>query len=100
MAKVVETKYYELLRAPLITEKTMELVETANRYTFKVPKTANKVEIKKAVEAVFNVEVIKVNTINVLRKAKKVGKYAGLKAGYKKAIVQLKDGQKIPAFAV
>jgi large subunit ribosomal protein L23 len=100
MAKTVDVKYYELLREPIITEMSMKLVETANRYTFKVPKTANKVEIKKAVEAVFDVEVIKVNTITVLRKSKKVGKYEGFKAGYKKAIVQLKEGQKIPAFAV
>ncbi len=100
MAKKVETKYYELLRAPIITEHSMKLVESANRYTFKVPKTANKIEIKKAVEAVFEVDVIKVHTINVLPKAKKVGKYEGLKPGYKKAIVQLKEGQKIAAFAV
>ncbi len=100
MAKIAETKYYELLRAPIITENSMKLVESANRYTFKVPKTANKVEIKKAVEAIFSVNVIKVNTINVLPKYKKVGKYEGLKSGYKKAIVQLKEGQKIPAFAV
>ncbi|CDR31440.1 50S ribosomal protein L23 [Acholeplasma oculi] len=100
MAKVVDAKYYDLLRTPIITENSMQLVESANRYTFKVPKTANKVEIKKAVEAVFGVEVIKVNTITVLPKYKKVGKYAGLKPGYKKAIVQLKEGQKIPAFAV
>ena len=100
MAKQVEIKYYELLQAPIITENSMKLVETANRYTFKVPKTANKVEIKKAVEAVFGVKVLNVHTINVLPKAKKVGKYAGFKSGYKKAIVQLAEGQTIPAFAV
>ena len=100
MAKQVEIKYYELLQAPIITENSMKLVETANRYTFKVPKTANKVEIKKAVEAVFGVNVLNVHTINVLPKAKKVGKYAGFKSGYKKAIVQLSEGQTIPAFAV
>ncbi|MBG0762852.1 50S ribosomal protein L23 [Acholeplasma laidlawii] len=100
MAKVVEAKYYDLLRAPIITEQSMKLVEESNRYTFKVPKTANKVEIKKAVEAVFEVKVLKVNTITVLPKRKKVGKYEGLKPGYKKAIVQLVEGQKIAAFAV
>lgn len=100
MAKQVEIKYYELLQAPIITENSMKLVETANRFTFKVPKTANKVEIKKAVEAVFGVNVLNVHTINVLPKAKKVGKYEGFKSGYKKAIVQLAEGQTIPAFAV
>lgn len=99
MAKV-ETKYYELIEAPIITEQTMRLVESLNRYTFKVSKTANKVEIKKAIEAIFNVKVVSVNTMNILPKRKKVGKYEGLTAGYKKAIVQLPEGQKIDAFTV
>ena len=90
MAKVVEAKYYDLLRAPIITEQSMKLVEDNNRYTFTVPNNANQVEIKKAVEAVFQVKVLTVNTITVLPKRKKVGKYEGLKPGYKKAIVQLK----------
>ena len=100
MAKKPTSKHYDLLRSPIITERSMKLVEANNRYTFLVPKNVNKVEIKEAVELVFDVEVIKVNTINVLPKAKTVGKYSGFKPGYKKAIVQLKEGQKIPAFAV
>ena len=96
----VQAKYYDLLREPIITERSMELVEKFNRFTFKVPKTANKVEIKKAVEAIFKVDVVKVYTMNVSRKAKKVGRYEGFKPTYKKAIVELKEGQKIPAFAV
>jgi large subunit ribosomal protein L23 len=78
----------------------MKLVEEANRYTFKVAKTANKVEIKKAVEAIFDVTVLNVHTITVSPKAKRVGRYEGFKSGYKKAIVQLKEGDKIAAFAI
>lgn len=96
----VETKYYEMIKSPIITEQTMKLAEQSNKYTFKVSKDANKVEIKKAVEAIFSVKVVSVNTVTVLPKAKKMGKYEGLKAGYKKAIVGLADGQKIEAFTV
>lgn len=94
------TKYYDIIKAPIITEQSMKLVEQQNRYTFKVDTKANKVEIKKAVEAIFNVKVLSVNTVNVLPKAKKVGRYEGFKSGYKKAIVQLEKGQKIAQFAV
>ncbi len=100
MAKKPTSKHYDLLRLPIITERSMKLVEEHNRYTFQVPKNVNKIEIKEAVELIFEVDVVKVNTINVLPKAKKVGKHAGFKPGYKKAIVELKEGQKIPAFAV
>lgn len=65
----------------------MKFVEDSNRYIFKVFKIVNKVEIKKVVEVVFGVEVLKVNIIIVLFKCKKVGKYEGLKLGYKKVIV-------------
>jgi len=94
----VLTKYYELIDSPIITEQTMELVEKENKYTFKVSKTANKVEIKKAIEAIFNVDVVSVNTINVAPKPKRMGRYEGYKSGYKKAIVKLAIGQKIDAF--
>ena len=94
------TKYYEIIKAPIITEQSMKVKDEQNRYTFKVDKKANKVEIKKAIEAIFKVHVISVNTVNVLPKYKKVGKYEGLKPAYKKAIVKLEDGQKIDAFTV
>lgn len=92
--------YYDLVREPIITEKTLNLVEEFNRYTFKVAKDANKVEIKKAIETIFNVKVIKVNTINVKPKPKRMGQYEGFKNAYKKAIVELAEGQKIEAFNV
>jgi large subunit ribosomal protein L23 len=94
------TKYYEIIKAPIITEQSMKVIEAENKYTFKVDKRANKIEIKKAIETIFKVNVIRVNSINVLPKAKKVGKYEGFKPAYKKAIVQLPAGQKIDAFTV
>ena len=94
------TKYYDILKAPIITEQSTKLIESQNRYTFKVDTKANKVEIKKAVETIFNVKVLSVNTVNVLPKYKKMGKYEGYKSAYKKAIVKLAEGQKIHAFTI
>ena len=94
------TKYYDLIKSPIITEESMNLIETQNKYTFKVDKKANKVEIKKAIEAIFEVKVVSVNTITVLPNFKRMGKHEGYTAGYKKAIVKLVDGQKIEAFAI
>ena len=94
------TKYYDILKAPIITEQSTKLIESQNRYTFKVDTKANKVEIKKALETIFNVKVLSVNTVNVLPKYKKMGKYEGYKSAYKKAIVKLAEGQKIDAFTI
>lgn len=94
------TKYYDIIKAPIITEQSTKLIESQNRYTFKVDRKANKVEIKKAVESIFNVKVLSVNTINVLPKFKRMGKYEGYKSAYKKAVVKLAEGQKIDAFTV
>jgi len=94
------TKYYDIIKAPIITEQSTKLIESQNRYTFKVDRKSNKVEIKKAIEAIFNVKVLSVNTINVLPKFKRMGKYEGFKPAYKKAVVKLAEGQKIDAFTV
>ena len=64
------------------------------RYSFEVPQSANKVEIKKAVEEIFGVKVAKVNTVNVLGKQKRMGVHSGYRADWKKAIVRLKDSSK------
>jgi large subunit ribosomal protein L23 len=94
------TKYYDIIKAPIITEQSSKLIESQNAYTFEVDRKANKVEIKKAVEAIFNVTVLRVNTVNVLPKFKRMGKYEGYKQAYKKAIVKLAEGQKIDQFTV
>ena len=94
------TKYYDIIKAPIITEQSTKLIESQNRYTFKVEKSANKVEIKKAIEAIFDVKVLTVHTVNVLPKFKRMGKYEGYKSAYKKAVVKIAEGQKIDAFTL
>lgn len=86
--------YSDIIIAPVITEKSMA-DRSANVYTFKVVKSATKDEIKAAVEAAFNVEVVKVNTLNTKSKKRRVGKYSGRTKTYKKAFVTLKDGSSI-----
>lgn len=86
--------YTDIIIAPLITEKSMTK-QSENVYTFKVVKTANKTQIKKAVEAAFGVKVKSINTLITKPKDKRVGKYTGQTKTYKKAIVTLADGQAI-----
>ena len=89
---------YDIVRRPVITEKSMS--EMADKkYTFIVDIKANKTEIKDAVEEIFKVKVDKVNTIRVMGKMKRMGKYEGRRPGYKKAIVKLtKDSKGIEFF--
>jgi large subunit ribosomal protein L23 len=86
--------YTDIIIAPVITEKSAHQAEN-NVYTFKVATSANKIEIKKAVEAAFGVKVAKVNTLMTKPKAKRVGRYTGKTKTYKKAFVTLKDGETI-----
>jgi large subunit ribosomal protein L23 len=92
------TKTYDIILGPIVTEKSMKLKDDYNKYTFKVLKTANKVEIKNAVEEIFKVKVLSVHTINVLPKRAKVGQHEGFKNAYKKAICEVQKDQKIAAF--
>jgi large subunit ribosomal protein L23 len=85
---------YRLLLSPHITEKATVLAE-ANKYVFKVFPEANKSEIKKAVENIYGVNVKGVRVLNVLKKKRRVGRQTGWTKGYKKAIVEVKQGQKI-----
>lgn len=93
-------KYYEIIKAPIITEQSTKMIEASNTYTFKVDKKTNKVEIKKAVEEIFKVTVLRVNTVNVKRKFKRMGQYEGYKQAYKKAYVTIAKGEKIDAFTI
>ncbi len=90
---------YDILVRPLITEKSMKLVEEG-KYTFEVKQGSNKVEVKKAVEELFKVEVTAVNMVNTLRKKRRVGKYEGLRPAVQKAIVTLAKGQKLDVFEI
>ena len=85
---------WKSLHSPLISEKETFL-EEKGKYVFKVLKRANKTEIKKAVEDLYKVKVEKVNIINTKRKKRRLGRVEGFKPGYKKAIVSLKEGDKI-----
>jgi large subunit ribosomal protein L23 len=88
----------DALLCPHITEKATE-EEGKSKYIFKVPKDANKITIKNAIERLYGKKVVKVNIINNKRKAKKRGRKIGFKSGFKKAIVSLKEGEKIDLFA-
>lgn len=90
----------EIIIAPHITEKmgTLQVRKDVNKYVFEVSVRANKIEIKKAIERVFAVSVIDVNTIKIKGKKKAMGRYIGKRADWKKAIVTLKQGDSIPDF--
>lgn len=90
---------YDIIRRPIITEKTTQLAEQG-KYTFEVMAGTNKIEVKKAVEAVFKVNVESVNIINVRKKDRKVGKYSGFRPAVRKAIVTLQAGQTLDVFEV
>lgn len=83
----------DIVIKPVITEKSMQGI-SLKRYTFRVAKAANKIEIAKAVETLFGVQVAKVNTMHVRGRMKKVGKYSGYTSDWKKAIVTLKEDSK------
>ena len=83
---------------PLITEKGTSLKEQANQYLFEVAKGANKIEVKQAVEALFNVRVLDVRTISVKGKRRRLGRFVGRTPDWKKAVVTLKEGQSIEFF--
>jgi large subunit ribosomal protein L23 len=90
---------YDIVIKPVITENSM--MEAANKkYTFRVHKDANKTEIKLAVQEIFDVKVVNVNTLNVRGKMKRQGKYQGFTSSWKKAIVELSaDSKEIEFFA-
>ncbi len=90
----------EIIIAPMVTEKSSHQMQMQNSYTFKVSVNANKIEIKKAIERIFSVRVLSVNTINLLGKPKKLGRYNGKRPDWKKAIVTLRPGDKIAEFEV
>ena len=87
----------QVIKYPIITDKATRLLEN-NQYSFIVDRYSNKIAIKTAIEYLFNVKVIKVNTCRLPRKKKRVGKYIGWKPQYKKAIVSLAEGDIINLF--
>jgi large subunit ribosomal protein L23 len=88
----------EIIIAPIITEKSSSVKRATNSYTFKVSINANKIEIRHAIEKIFNVHVLDVNTIRQNGKMKRMGRYSGKRADWKKAIVKLREGDSIAEF--
>ena len=86
---------YRIIRRPLITEKGTHLKERENKFLFEVTRWANKVEIRKAIESIFHVHVISVNTLSLRGKEKKVGRFSGRTPDWKKAVVTLRQGETI-----
>jgi large subunit ribosomal protein L23 len=89
---------YEVLRRPLVTEKSTVLKDTQRTLGFEVHRDATKPEIKKAVEALFGVKVQEVRVANVHGKVKRQGRYVGRRPDWKKAYVVLKEGEKMVEF--
>ncbi len=89
------SNYRDVIKAPIITEKSSDLAQNNNTIVFSVDVKANKTQIKQAVEKLFNVKVEKVNTVNVKPKKRRVGRYAGKTNRVKKAIVKLCEGSSI-----
>ena len=87
----------EVLSRPVISEKATDLLQDG-KYTFMVPIKANKVQVRQAVEQIFKVKVVSVNTVRMQGKTKRMGKYVGKRSDYKKAIVTLAPGNQIEIF--
>jgi len=88
----------QIIRRPLVTEKSTLLRETGNIIAFEVAPKANKIQVKKAVEELFKVKVEEVRLFNVRGKVKKMGRYEGKRRDWRKAYVRLKAGEKAPDF--
>ncbi|BDV44264.1 50S ribosomal protein L23 [Geotalea uraniireducens] len=91
---------YDVIKKPLITEKTTLQKDAGNVISFVVDRNANKIEIKSAVEQLFKVEVVEVNTANIAGKLKRVGRHYGKRSNWKKAYVTLKEGNNVDFFEI
>ena len=98
MNKYYKNDFFNIIHSPIITDKTTKLLEK-NQYCFKVDHKANKMEIKKAIESIFKVQIINVNTSHEPRKKRRVGRFSGYKRHYKKAIITLSNNSSINLFS-
>jgi large subunit ribosomal protein L23 len=89
---------YSIIKRPLITEKSTRQKEEGNEIAFVVDPQANKIEIQKAIEKLFKVKVLQVRTLNLAGKKKRMGRHVGWKSDWKKAIVTLREGDRIEFF--
>ncbi|MFZ0131660.1 MAG: 50S ribosomal protein L23 [Desulfobacterales bacterium] len=89
---------YDIIKRPIVTEKTSTQKETANQVTFEVDRKANRIEIQRAIERIFNVRVDTVRTMQVRGKFKRRGRVLGKRRDWKKAVVTLRPGERIEFF--
>ena len=87
----------DIIKKPIVTEKSTRLMEM-NKYCFVVDRRANKIQIKEAIETIFNVRVLDVNTMQMLGKMKRMGRHEGRRPNWKKGIVTLEPGSRIEFF--
>jgi len=90
----------DIIFAPVVSEKSYDLIERSNTYTFTVDRRANKTEIKEAIHTIFDVDVLSVNTLNRKGKVKRTGWVVGNRSDEKRAMVTLADGDSIDIFGV
>ncbi|GBC62665.1 50S ribosomal protein L23 [Desulfonema ishimotonii] len=90
--------YFDIIKRPLVTEKTTIQKEMYNQFSFEVDRRANRIEIRKAVEKIFNVRVAAVRTVQVKGKVKQRGRIVGKRKDWKKAMVTLMPGERIESF--
>jgi large subunit ribosomal protein L23 len=88
----------QIIRRPLVTEKSTVLREVKNVIAFEVAGSANKIQVKQAVEELFKVKVEEVRLFNVRGKMKRMGRFVGKRRDWRKAYVRLKEGEKAPEF--
>jgi large subunit ribosomal protein L23 len=89
---------YQILKRPIVTEKSNYQADELHSYTFQVDERANKIEIRQAVQTLFNVKVLDVNIIKVQDRMRRFGRHQGKESGYKKALVRLAPGDSIKFF--
>jgi len=89
---------YDIIKRPIISEKTNTQKEKSNQVTFEVDPRANRIEVQRAVEKIFNVKVADIHTMNVRGKFKRRGRILGKRRNWKKAIVKLMPGERIEFF--
>lgn len=88
----------DIIIRPVVTEKSSRLQATENKITFVVDKKANKTAIKQAIQEIYNIKPVAVNTVNVHPKKKRVGRFSGYTSAYKKAVVTLPEGSTIALY--
>jgi large subunit ribosomal protein L23 len=89
---------YSVIKKPLVTEKSTIARDEDNKYFFEVDRRATKIDIRSAVEKIFKVKVVNINTVNVAGKKKRVGKIVGRKRSWKKAVITLAPGGTIEVY--